>query len=206
MRVLEIKKEDLKYNLNLIKDKLSGSNTGIIAVVKGNGMGLDLIEYSKFLIDQGINFLGVSTPEDAITLRKNDINVDILLMSETGDSEELEELIKNDIILTIGNLKEKEKIENISKELKKVVKAHVKIDTGFARFGFLYNDFENIFKAVKTTENIQIEGCFTHFSKPIDEKWTRLQFDRFKNLIPKIKEINDNIKFHCCSSTRFLVI
>ena len=193
MRVLEIKKEDLKYNLNLIKDKLSGSNTGIIAVVKGNGMGLDLIEYSKFLIDQGINFLGVSTPEDAITLRKNDINVDILLMSETGDSEELEELIKNDIILTIGNLKEKEKIENISKELKKVVKAHVKIDTGFARFGFLYNDFE-------------IEGCFTHFSKPIDEKWTRLQFDRFKNLIPKIKEINDNIKFHCCSSTRFLVI
>lgn len=71
--------------------------------------------------------------------------------------------------------------------------------------GFIYED-EKIFDVVKSTENIKIEGCFTHFSKPISEKWTRIQFSRFKALIPKIKEVNSKIKFHACASTRFFAL
>ena len=55
MKKLEVKKEDLIYNLNLIKDKLSGKSE-ILAVVKANGMGLGLVDYTKFLIEEGINF------------------------------------------------------------------------------------------------------------------------------------------------------
>ena len=73
----------------------------------------------------------------------------------------------------------------------------------FQDIGFIYND-EDIFGAAKSSENVKIIGAFTHFSKPIDEKWTRVQFSRFKNLISKIKEINPDIKFHCCGSTAFL--
>ena len=72
-------------------------------------------------------------------------------------------------------------------------------------FGFIYDD-EKIFDVVKSTENLKIEGCFTHFSKPINEKWTRIQFSRFKNLIPKIKEINPDVKFHSCASTRLFAL
>ena len=72
--------------------------------------------------------------------------------------------------------------------------------------GFIYKDIENILEAVKSIDNVNVIGCFTHFSKPIYEKWTRIQFERLKNLIPKIKEINSEIKFHACSSTRFFVI
>ena len=136
MRVLQINKEDLKFNLNLIENKLS-SKSKIIAVVKANGMGLDLVEYTKFLIEEGIEFFGVSVPDDAITLRNNKIDKDILLMSEVSNNEELTDLIKNDIILTIGNIEEKEKIELLAKQLNKKVKAHIKIDTGFARFRFI---------------------------------------------------------------------
>lgn len=204
MKTLEISKEDLRYNLNLINERLS-KKSEIIAVVKANGMGLDLVKYTEFLIQEGIHFFAVSNTIDAITLRKNGINESILMLSEVINESELTDLIKNDIILTIGSLDEKEKIENLSKSLDKKVTAHIKIDTGFARYGFLYND-EKIFEAVKTTENIDVKGCFTHFSKPIDEKWTRIQFSRFKNLIPKIKEINQNIKFHSCASTRFFTI
>ncbi|MBR2290546.1 MAG: alanine racemase [Clostridia bacterium] len=69
--------------------------------------------------------------------------------------------------------------------------------------GFVWND-EEILEAVKSTEKIHIEGCFTHFSKAIDEKWTRLQFARFQKVIAKIKEVNPDIKYHCCNSTAFL--
>lgn len=133
MKILEIKKEDLKYNLNLIKDKLSGKSN-IIAVVKANGMGLDLVKYTKFLVSEGISFFGVANTFEAITLRENNVDKEILMMSEVVNTDELKSLIKNDIILTIGSLEEKEKIQNIAKELNKSVKIHVKIDTGFARY------------------------------------------------------------------------
>lgn len=49
MKVLEINKEDLKNNLSIIKNLISDKspNTKIIAVVKANGMGLDLEKYSR---------------------------------------------------------------------------------------------------------------------------------------------------------------
>lgn len=133
MKKLEVKKEDLIYNLNLIKNKISGK-TDIIAVVKANGMGLGIVEYSKFLEEQGIDFFAVACTEEAIMLRKAGIKKNILMMSEVIDSAELTELIQNDIILTIGNLDEKIQIENIAKKLNKKVNVHIKIDTGFARY------------------------------------------------------------------------
>ena len=203
MKRLEINNEDLKYNLELIKNRLS-SKSRIIAVVKANGMGLGLVEYAKFLSKEGIDFFGVSNSFEAITLRNNGIQDNILMMSELIDTQGLTELIKNDIILTVGNLEEKKLIDDISKNLNKTTKVHIKIDTGFCRFGFIYDD-ETIFEAIKDTENVKVVGCFTHFSKPIDEKWTRIQFSRFENIKKTIKEINPNIQFHSCNSTAFLL-
>lgn len=133
MKRLEVNKDDLRHNLNLIKNKLSGKSE-IMAIVKANGMGLDLIKYTNFLIEEGVNFFGVSNSFEAIALRENDIDKDILMMSEVINKAELTELIKNDIILTIGNLEEKKQIEELAKSLEKSVKVNVKIDTGFARF------------------------------------------------------------------------
>jgi len=163
-------------------------------------MGLDLVEYSKFLVENGIETLGVANVYEAVTLRENGIKCNILMLSEVYSEEEIDTLIKQDVILTIGSLLEKKKIEEISKKLDKIAQAHIKIDTGFARYGFIYNNDE-IFEAVKDTDNLKITGVYTHFSKPIDKKWTSIQFERFSNLIPKIKDINSNIIFHCSSST-----
>jgi alanine racemase len=205
VKVLEINQNDLKYNLEQINNYIDTSKTKIIAVVKANGMGLDLVKYSKFLIENGIEILAVANAFEAVELRKAGITSEILMLSEVYSEEEIEILIDNTITLTIGSLDEKNKIQEIAKSKEKCVQAHVKIDTGFARFGFIYNDESKILEAVKSSDNLKITGVYTHFSKPIDSKWTHIQFERFKAIIPKIKEVNEEAFFHCSSSTAMIL-
>ena len=171
MKKLVINKKDLKHNINQIKKYAKssgkddmGNDLTIIAVVKSNGYGLGIVEYTNFLIDQGINFFAVATLEEALELRQAGIRKKILMLSSTAIKEEVEQLIENDIILTIGSKEAAEIAEQVAQKNKKKIKAHLKIDTGFARYGFIYTEPEKIVKEVEKFKNIEIEGTFTHFS------------------------------------------
>ena len=218
MKVLEIGKDNLRHNINLIKKKIETETPGVkvYAVVKANGVGLDLIKYTGFLIESGINSFAVACFEEAKKIREADIKEELLMLSPVIDKKELQFLIQNDITLTIGSIDElkilKEIIEKINSEKKnkkeenKKVKIQIKIDTGFGRYGFLYTDLDGILSAFKIVdENVEIEGMYTHFSNAIDEKWTSVQYQRFMNVVDFLKNNGYNPKYlHCCASTAFM--
>lgn len=209
MKALVIEKKDLKHNIAKIKEYVKqkpknddGSKYTIIAVVKANGYGLGLIEYAKFLIDNGINFLAVSTVEEALVLRKAGIKEDILMLSSTSIEKEIKALVENNIILTIGSKSAAE----IANKLEKV-RAHVKIDTGFGRYGISYLDVHEILSIYQDYPNIKIEGTYTHFTQSFlkNDSYTKLQFNRFMQVIEMLK--TNGIKpgmLHCCNSSAFL--
>lgn len=200
MKKVVISKDDLKSNLEIISS-MKNENCKIIGVVKANGMGLGLLEYSRFLIENGIEILAVSEPEDALILRKNNIDKEILLLTPINNIEIINRLIENNITLTISSIKQVEIINDL--EIKPV-KVHIKIDTGLGRYGFLYYDIKEILKLFEY-KNIEIEGIYTHFSNAINEKDTLLQFKRFEKIINKIEEMGYEIKLkHCCNSTAFI--
>ena len=214
MKSLVINKEDLKHNIRKIKNivKETGRQDNhkaikLIAVVKGNGYGLGLIQYSKFLIDNGVDFLAVATVEEAIALREAKLQARILLLSSTAIKKEVELLIDNDIILTLGSKEAVEMAKSVAKLKQKKVQAHIKIDTGFGRYGFCYNEKEQILEALKDLENIQIEGTFSHFSLAFYEKneYTEEQFKRFIDVVEYLKQnkIETGI-LHICNSSAFL--
>ena len=197
MKSLVINKEDLKHNIRKIKEiaketgRLDNHKTlKIIAVVKGNGYGLGLIPYSKFLIDNGIDFLAVSTVEEAIQLREAKIQARILMLSSTAISKEIEQLVDHDIILTIGSKEALAAAEEIALKKNQKIKAHLKIDTGFGRYGFIYSEKEKWISLLKNIKNIEIEGTFSHFSLAFYGKneYSEKQFKRFIDVIEVLKE------------------
>ena len=213
MNTLVINKEDLRHNINKIKEYAkksgqddAGKDVKIIAVVKGNGYGMGIVEYTKFLIDNGISMFAVSTMEEALKLRKEGIKEEILMLSSTAIEDDLRTLVKNKIILTIGSKEDIIIAEKIGKEENQTIRVHLKIDTGFGRYGFVYSKRDEMVEALKNIQNVKIEGTYTHFSISFfDEKYTKLQFKRFIDVIEvlKMNKIETGM-LHVCNSSAFV--
>ena len=217
MNKLVINKENLLQNVQKIKEHAQtnlpddkGNPVKIIVVVKSNAYGLDLKQYVQFMVNQGFDFFAVSTVQEAVEFRKLGFTQQLLMLSSTGIKKEIKTLIENNVIITIGSKETVDAVCAISKEMpEKKIKAHIKIDTGFGRYGFVYDNREEMIESLKKLQeekNIEIQGTFTHFSNAYyDEKYTKLQFQRFIDCIEVLKMNNINTGIlHVCNSSAFI--
>ena len=213
MKVLKINRKDLKHNINVIKNFLKkeekdddGRLPKIIGVVKGNGYGLGLIEFSQFLINNGITILAVSSVEEALELREAGIDNEILLLGATAIKADVEKLVDNNITITISSFDDLTVLNKILENKNKKQKISLKLDTGFNRYGFKIEELEELIEKLKKSENVEISGTFSHFSFAYakENKYVKKQFDNFINGIEKLKKAGiDTGMLHICNSCAF---
>jgi len=180
---LEIDLDAIAKNTRNIK-KLIGQNKELMAVVKGNAYGHDVLEIVPIFLKNGATRLAVARLEEGIFLRKAGIDVPILVLSATL-KEEAETALMHDITTSACNISFIKKMNELSLKLKKKAKIHLKIDTGMGRLGVKPEKAVDFIKKVLTFDHIIIEGIFTHFSvaDEKDKKYTEEQFRKFSEIL-----------------------
>lgn len=176
----------LKNNILEIRNKYNNYEY-YIGVVKNNAYNHGIYTIND-LIAGGINYLAVSSLEEAISIRKYNMDIPILCL-EPIETEYIYDAINNNVTITIENLDYLEEL-NVLK-FKDLLKIHLKVDSGMNRLGF--KSSKNMNKAVKIindNKKFYLEGIYSHFATSgiSDQHWDD-QLKKFKTIT---KDINLN--------------
>ena len=127
----EINEETLKSNIKNIKQNYGGYKY-YFGVVKGNAYGHGFHTVNA-LIEGGINYLAVATPDEALRVREFNGEIPILCL-EPADFTAINAMLDNNITLTVDSLNTLDAV--LKAEKSKEIKVHLKIDSGMNRLGF----------------------------------------------------------------------
>ena len=152
---VEIDLENLKNNVEEIKSSIH-DNCEFMAVVKANGYGHGSVEISRYLNKINVYNFAVATINEAIELREGGVRGDILILGYTHPSR-FNDLIKYDLIQTIVDYNYAEDL----KKFEKIIRVHLKIDTGMHRLGEDFHNLDTINK-IFSFKNLKIEAIFSH--------------------------------------------
>ena len=157
---VKIDNEVLTDNVSKIREKYNKYKY-YIGVVKGNAYGHgDYIVND--LIKGGINYLATSSLEEALSIRKHNQDIPILVL-EPISIEYIKIIEENNITITIDSLEYVKKI--LKTKISSSLLVHLKLDTGMNRLGFKEKDELNeAYNILKENKNIIIEGIYTHLS------------------------------------------
>ncbi|MGI6512938.1 MAG: alanine racemase [Syntrophomonadaceae bacterium] len=200
---IEVDLDAIGHNLEEIKRMLQ-PGTRLMAVVKANAYGLGAVPVARELIKLGVDLLGVTFLREALQLRYNEIDEDILVFSPLLPEEYLT-AIEHNIIVSVGSAKDLSLVERAAAQLGRRARVHIKIDTGLGRFGLEIDEAEPVVKEAYASKEIVLEGIYTHFAAGVDDAFTVKQFTSFRSLLDSLEKQGISIPWrHCCSSSSFL--
>lgn len=155
-----------------------------IGVVKANAYGHGDYVVND-LIKGGINYLATSSLEEAISIRKYNKEIPILVL-EPISQEHLNVIEDNNISITIDSLDYAKSL--LKNKLKHQLKVHIKLDTGMNRLGIKNREeLEKTISILKENKDIFIEGIYTHLAT------SGINDIYYDKSIAKFKELTSNI-------------
>ncbi len=197
-----IEKSKLIENIEILKNK---AGVPLIGVVKGNGYGFGIKEFTAILKECGIKTFAVTEVTDIPVLKEVLDNEDILIMRSTCIEKEAKIIAENGCIATIGSAEACAVMNRTSAKLGVKTKCQLKIDTGMGRYGFMPSEVSKAIDCYKA-ENLEFIGAYTHFSDAFgNTELTKSQLVLFKDTMKQIENAGYNVgTLHCANSPALL--
>ena len=198
---MEIDLGRLRRNLQLIRRDLPAA-VQLLAVVKDEAYGHGALDVARIAVEEGAWGFGLSTLEEAMTLRDGGITAPLLLLGERQEAE-LEWCVAHDLTVCLNEAHNVRALAKIAAKLGKQVPVHVKIHTGMSRYGVRWDEALPLLEQVVAEKSLSLEGVMTHFSQSdeINKTFANLQFARFNEVLNALAERKIFVQLrHTCNS------
>ena len=180
--ILEVNLSNVVKNLNFYRSFMR-PETKLVCMIKADAYGAGAVEIAKTLQDHRVDYLAVAVADEGVTLRKNGITSNIMIMNpemsafKTMFDYDLEpEVYSFRLLDALVREAQKEGISNFP--------VHIKLDTGMHRLGFDPDkDMPELIDRLQHQSSIVPRSVFSHFvgsdSDSFDE-FSAHQFELFK--------------------------
>jgi alanine racemase len=185
---VEISLDNFRHNLRELK-RFFLPGQSFLQIVKADAYGHGAFEIAKAALEEGAVYLGVANPEEGKLLRLQGITAPILVLSPAL-TEEIPVIIEFNLVPTLSDLAFARALSDEAVRQNKVIKYHVKIDTGMHRSGFRSEDFKTAYTKLLKLGNLEPEGIFTHLAASENDKaFSRKQLKEFEQIIRSLKSL-----------------
>ncbi len=190
----EIHLERLEENIRLLRSGPSGA-TELMAVVKADAYGHGDRIIARELSRLGVCCFAVSNIEEAVSLRRAEIQGDILILGATP-VEYAGLLAKHQISQAVFSAEYAAALDTAAGAAGVRVRCHLKLDTGMGRIGFIWKPEQteqDALLAAARKPNLAVEGVFSHLSAadsptPDADAYTDMQQACFDQAVRFLKE------------------
>ena len=160
--ILEVNLSAVVENLNYYRSFMK-PETKLVCMIKANAYGAGAVEIAKTLQDQRVDYLAVAVADEGVTLRKNGITANIMIMNpemsafKTMFDYDLEpEVYSFRLLDALIRAAEKEGITGWP--------VHIKLDTGMHRLGFNpQTDMPRLIDRLQHQNAVIPRSVFSHF-------------------------------------------
>src|SRR5258707_3571751 len=159
----EIDLGELRRNLQLIRRDLPAA-VNLLAVVKDEAYGHGALDIARIALEEGAWGFGLSTLEEAMTLRDAGITAPLLLLGERQEAE-LEWCVAHDLTVCVNEPHTVRTLAKIAAEFGKQVPVHVKIHTGMSRYGVRWDEALPLIEQIVAGKSLRPESAVSHFSQ-----------------------------------------
>ncbi len=182
----EVDLQKLRNNFLQLR-KFVNDKTKFLAVVKANAYGHGIQRISKELEKLGVDYLGVSNLNEAVTIRRCGVMTPILVFGYVCP-EDIGIAVDNHITLTVCEDTMLSAVASYATKTDKTVPVHIQIDTGLRMYGVDYREVGSFINKVLHHSNIYVEGVYSHFTNS-EDKDTILSFEQLDLFNNALKEI-----------------
>lgn len=164
LRELSIDLDAIASNTGVLVTR-SGS-AGVMAVVKADAYGHGLVPSAKAAVAGGAQWLGVALLQEALELRAGGVE-DPVLAWLLGPDEPWAEALTLGIDLSVSDVWVLNAIAGAARDLGRVARIHLKIDTGLGRSGAPVDDWPALVKAARQAELdgiVVVVGVWSHLA------------------------------------------
>lgn len=205
----EVNLDAVSHNFQIIRAQLK-PETLVCCVIKADAYGHGAEVLAKEYECLGADWFAVSNLEEAMQLRNTGLKLPILILGYTPP-EFAAKLSELNIAQAVISSEYAEKLSAEAVKADVTVRAHIKLDTGMTRIGFLYQNRGRDCRSIGEMERacglpgLNVEGIFTHFAVADEgndgRAYTLMQYDNFMHAISLLERRGVTFQIRHCSNS-----